>query len=100
MKSILQENIDECYFSKRTDCLEWHHIYGGRQWRSISEREGFKIRLNHWYHNESKCKENCYKGSPHHNREVREKIQAECQAKYEETHSREEFMQLMGRSFI
>ena len=98
--SILQEDTESCYISGRTDALEWHHIYGGRRWRKISEREGFKVRLNHFYHNEPKCRENCFIGSPHFNKEVRERLQAECQAKYEETHSHEEFMASMGRSFL
>jgi hypothetical protein len=36
----------------------------------------------------------------HFNRELDLKLKRACQAKYEETHSREEFIALIGRNYI
>ena len=80
--------------------LEKHHVWGGRANRPISERHGFWVMLNHYWHNEPPCDQNDWEGSVHYTREIRLQLQRECQMKYEETHSRAEFMALIGKSFI
>lgn len=90
-QSILQGS-KECYFTKRRGNLHKHHIFGGAN-RSISEREGFWVYLTPELHNMSN-------GGVHFNRYLDLKLKRECQAKYEETHTREEFMQLIGRNYL
>lgn len=91
MRSILQSE-KECYITGTTYGLHKHHIYGGPN-RSISEREGFYIWLKSDWHN--------MKGyGIHFNKELDLKVKRECQRKYEETHTREEFMALIGRNYL
>lgn len=42
---------DCCFFTKRTDQLERHHIFGG-SCRKLSEKYGLKVWLTHDWHNE------------------------------------------------
>lgn len=91
-KSILQENYNVCYFCGSTYWLEEHHIFGGGC-RKISEREGFKVRLCHFHHNEPP------KGV-HFCEELNKALKRKCQIEYERTHTREEFMWLIGRSYL
>lgn len=90
-KSILQ-NERECYECQSTQWLEEHHIFGGSN-RKKSEANGFKVYLCHQHHNEPP-------DGVHHNREKRLKLQRACQERYEQTHSREEFMRLIGRNYL
>lgn len=82
----------KCYVTGRTDLLHKHHIFGGPN-RSISEKEGFYIWLIPEFHNMSN------KGI-HSDKEFDLKLKRECQAKFEETHTREEFMKLIGRNYL
>lgn len=91
MRSILQ-NERCCFLCGSTAWLEEHHVYGGAR-RKISEKHGFKVHLCHYCHNEPPM-------GVHHNKERRLFLQAKCQEKYEETHSREEFMALIGKNYL
>lgn len=92
MKSILQDK-KECYLSRRTDGLHKHHIYFGAGLRKISEENGFWVWLSPEWHNMS--------GSGvHFNRALDLRLKRECQRKYEETHTREEFIQRVGRNYL
>lgn len=92
MKSILQDE-KECYITKRTDNLHLHHIFFGTGLRKISDQNGFTVWLTAEYHNMSN------KGV-HFNRPFDLKLKQDCQRKFEETHSREEFMALIGRNYL
>lgn len=92
MQSILQ-NEKECYICGSRVWLESHHIFNGNPNRKISEANGFKVWLCHYCHNEPP-------NGVHFNRERRIWLQRECQAKYEETHGRDEFMRLIGRNYL
>lgn len=92
MKSILQTER-ECYICKRTTGLHLHHIYFGTANRRVSDQNGFTCYLCGWHHNFSD------KGV-HFNPEADLFLKQECQKKYEETHSREEFMALVGRNYL
>lgn len=92
-KSILQGDKKECYITGRTDNLHLHHIYFGTGLRKISDENGFVVWLTAEYHNMSN------KGV-HFNRELDLKLKRDCQRKYEETHTREEFRNLIGRSYL
>lgn len=91
MKSILQSE-KKCYVTELTDGLHKHHIYGAAN-RKISEDNGFWVWLTPKYHNMSDR-------GVHFNKEFDLLLKQECQAKYEETHSRDEFMELIGRSYL
>lgn len=91
MKSILQSE-KRCFFCGSVRWLEEHHIFGGAN-RRISERNGFKVWLCHRDHNEPP-------NGVHFNKQRADKLKAHCQRKFEETHTREEFISLIGRNYI
>lgn len=91
MKSILQDE-KKCYVTEHTNALHKHHIYGASN-RKISEDNGFWVWLTPEYHNMSDR-------GVHFNKEFDTLLKQECQAKYEETHSREDFIALIGRSYL
>ena len=93
MKSILQSE-KVCYLTGSTYNLHRHHIYAGSR-RPISEREGFWVWLTGYYHNQSNAGVH---GKDGH--ELDWKLKQDCQRKYEETHSREEFMWLIGKNYL
>ena len=90
-KSIMQEE-KECYVTGRTKGLHKHHIYGGPN-RQISEKNGFYIWLIPTFHNLSD------KGI-HFDKAFDLNVKRACQREYEKTHSREEFMKLIGRNYL
>ncbi len=92
MNSILQ-NEKECFVTHRKTGLHKHHIYAGWGTRSICEREGFYIWLIPELHNMSDI-------GIHFDREFDLRIKRLCQAKFEETHTREEFISLIGRNYL
>lgn len=93
MKSILQSE-KVCYLTGSTYNLHRHHIYAGSR-RPVSEREGFWVWLTGYYHNQSNAGVH---GKDGH--ELDWKLKQDCQRKYEETHSREEFMRLIGKNYL
>lgn len=90
-KSIMQ-NEKQCYVTGRVGALHKHHIYGGPN-RRISEREGFWVWLCPELHNMSN-------EGVHFNKEFDNQLKQRCQAEYEKTHSREDFMKLIGRNYL
>lgn len=94
MRSILQsERV--CYITSRTDHLHEHHIYGGAN-RKVSEANGFKVWLTYDMHNGNNP-EAVHNNS---NQGWDLKLKQDCQRKYEETHSRSDFMKLVGRNYL
>lgn len=91
MKSILQ-NEKRCFFCNSSQWLEEHHCFGGAN-RKLSEKYGLKVWLCHNHHNEPPF-------GVHHNAENMRKLRAAAQAKFEETHTREEFMRLFGKNYL
>ena len=81
--SILTNNLKICYICK-TKKEDLHEIYGGRN-RKISIKNGFVVPLCR------KC---------HQNNEILQKLQRELQKKYEKTHTREEFIKLIGKNYL
>ena len=90
MKSIIQ-NEKECLVCGTPYGLHKHHIFfaGNRQ---VSERNGFTCYLC-WQHHIGPY-------GVHYDRELDKAIKRRCQAKYEETHTRAEFMALIGRNYL
>lgn len=93
-KSILQDE-KRCYITGRTGNLHRHHIYFGNPRRRISEKNGFWVYLSGELHNQS---ENGVHGKNGHQLDLY--LKAQCQKEYEKTHSREEFIRLIGRSYL
>ena len=92
MKSILQ-NEKKCFLCDTTYDLHDHHIFFGSANRKISEANGFKVWLCAYHPNMSDY-------SVHHNRKLDLLVKKVCQRKYEKTHDRDEFIKLIGRSYL
>ena len=93
--SIMQGE-KKCYLTGyEGDGLDCHHIYFGTANRRISDENGFWCYLRHDMHIE-----NSPNATPHNDKEVDLYLKQECQKKFEETHTREEFMELIGRNYL
>lgn len=97
--SILHRRDGTCYLCmlnrdyRRHPVVHEHHIYDGRPNRQISEEEGLKVYL---------CVKHHIDGpeAVHNNIKNMRILQKEGQKAYEKEHSREEFMQRIGRNFL
>ena len=88
--SILDTNSGEDFWSKQESCLTVRHeIYFGNKNRSISKANGFWVYLSPASHEYI-----------HNNTFADHLLKQECQRKFEETHTREEFRSLVGRSYL
>jgi hypothetical protein len=92
MKSILQDE-KECYECGATRNLQLHHCFFGAN-RKISEKHGFTVWLCGYHHNQSNDGVHC----GNHDLDLR--LKQDCQRKYEETHTRNEFRALIGKSYL
>jgi len=93
--SILQPNLEEpeCYITGAKGLsLNLHHIYGGVANRPISDANGFWVYLCYPLH--INCHADLSKDS------LNVMLKQRCQRKYEETHTREEFIKLIGQNFL
>lgn len=91
--SIIQHR-QECWFCGKRTGLHYHHCFFGSN-RKISGEYGFTVYLCAEHHNlggNGKCVHRC--------REMDLELKIACQRKYEETHTREEFIKLIGKSYI
>ena len=89
--SILQDK-KECYITGAALNLHEHHIFGGKN-RKISEKHGFKVWLRADWHNVADY-------GVHFNRDLDIFLKMSCQNKFEETHTRAEFMALIGKNYL
>lgn len=90
-KSILQ-NEKKCFVTGKEYGLHLHHIYGGSN-RQRSDKHGFYVWLIPEYHNMSN------KGV-HFDKDFDMYLKKLCQAEFEKTHAREEFMEIIGRNYL
>lgn len=97
--SIMQEKDGTCYLCallhrdyRTHSYLEEHHIYGGPN-RDKSEAEGLKVYLCLRHHRTGQ-------EAVHNNAEIMRRLRQQGQIAYEQTHSREEFRKLMGKSYL
>jgi len=88
--SILQSE-KECYITRRTDELQRHHIFFGSN-RSKSKKCGCWVWLRPDWHTGDY--------GPHHNRELDLLLKRACQKKFEETHTREDFVRIFGKNWL
>lgn len=91
MKSIIQKE-KECYFCHTTTNLHEHHIYFGAN-RKTSEQNGFKVWLCARHHNMSN-------EGVHFDRAKDIYLKQLCQSIYEQRHTREDFMALIGKNYL
>ena len=98
-KSILQDQSrKQCYLCMllegdyREKMVEDHHIYFGSNRRN-SEIHGFKVNLCIPHHREGK-------EAVHQNRNNDLILKKVCQQEYEKTHTREDFVRIIGKSYI
>lgn len=90
-QSILTDDMEHCYLCERpAECV--HHIFFGPN-RQVSEQEGFTVPLCNSCHNMSGY-------GVHFNRESDLFLKRLAQRVYEKEHTREEFIGLIGRSYL
>jgi len=96
--SILHCRDGTCYLCMRLNgdyrhytVVHEHHIYGGAN-RQISEAEGLKVYLCLAHHIDGP-------EAVHNNHEHMRILQQEGQRAYERTHSRQQFMKIIGRNY-
>lgn len=98
MKSIIQVK-KECflcrylYDSENTNNLHDHHIFFGTANRLQSEKHGLKVWLCIAHHTEGI-------GAVHKNRNYDVILKKIAQKVFEKTHTREEFIQIFGKSHL
>lgn len=90
-KSILQADLTKCYICGRPK-EAIHEIFFGAN-RQTSIKNGFYVALCAHCHNFSDT-------AVHFNREADLRLKRACQAEYEKTHSREEFIKLIGKNYL
>jgi len=101
MQSIIQDDKEVCYLCGEgpywtgavVDRLEEHHIFGGPR-RKASEKYGLKVYLHG-----IKCHREG-KDSAHQNKVTRMMLQTLAQKRFEELHSREEFVKTFGKNYL
>lgn len=93
MKSIIQDKR-ECWVCHTTHGLHLHHCFFGVKNRTISDINGFTCHLCLQHHEGT----NGVHGKNGHELDL--KLKRLCQEKYEEDHTREDFIRLIGKSYI
>lgn len=91
MKSIIQDE-KKCYVCGQYHRLENHHIIYGTANRKKSEKYGLKLWLYTEHHRGTK--------GVHNNRELDLTLKRLAQTVFEETHTREEFRNIFGKSYL
>lgn len=89
--SILQDDR-RCYITNAETGLDYHHIFQNAL-RPIADRYGFGVWLDHRIH---MC---AHERRPPFDHLIMD-LRRECQRKFEETHTRDEWMQIIGRNYL
>ncbi len=82
----------KCFVCGNTVGIHRHHVFGGRN-RKISDEHGFIVDLCGYHHNLSN-------DGVHFDKQLDLYIKQYYQREYEKTHSRAEFMALIGRNYL
>lgn len=90
-KSIMQTQR-ECYICHNPFNTELHHIYEGSR-RRISDCNGFAVYLCPDHHTMSAF-------SAHRDPGLNRWLKQQCQRMYERSHSRPEFMEIVGKNYL
>ena len=91
-ESILQPDAKECFITGSQTNLDCHHqhIYHGTGNRKLADKYGCWVWLRHDIHMNLHDRD----------KELDRYLQQECQKKFEETHTRKEFMAIFGKSYL
>lgn len=92
IKSVLKTRPGLCYLCKRQGDTALHHVYQGYN-RWMSDENGFVVFLCPSCHTESPTSAHKCRGTDLY-------LKRRCQAAYEKTHTRDEFMRLVGRNYL
>lgn len=92
MKSIVQSE-KRCYVCDAYGYLEEHHIFHGTANRKKSEKHGLKVYLCYLHHRDNVI-------GVHFNKELDLALKKKAQEIFEKQHSREDFMQEFGKSYL
>lgn len=93
MESIV-ENEKRCFLCGYTYGLDKHHIYSGGN-RQVSENNGFWVYLCRRHHTGTNYSVH---GDPDH--KLDKELKQICQRIYEREHTREQFIKLIGKSYL
>lgn len=87
----MERRMRKCYLCGSFRNVEKHHVYSG-PYRKASEKYGMTVDL---------CA-SCHRGPQgvHQDAEQNKRLKAGFQGKFEETHSREEFRRVFGKSYL
>lgn len=94
MKSIISTK-KECYICHDTEGLHKHHCIHGTANRRLAEEDGLWVWLRWDYHIADSPNR-----TPHNDKETDLFFCKLAQEAYEKTHTREEFLQRYGRSWL
>lgn len=93
MKSIIQKHKNHCFICQRQTELEEHHIFFGSN-RKLSEQYGLKVPLCYEHHRGT----NGVHGK--NGKQLNEKLKRIAQTRFEENHTREEFIKIFGKNYL
>lgn len=82
----------ECFICGTTINVENHHVFYGRGLRQLSDKYGTTVYLCHRHHRGNK--------GVHFNKELDNYLKSLFQQRFEENHSRKEFMEIFGRNYL
>ena len=91
-KSILTDNLGECYICKTTNQVEVHHVFHGAN-RSNATKYGCVIGLCRQHHTGSKM-------SVHRNNKIDLQLKQIAQTKFEKIYGHEKFMEVFKRNYL
>ena len=87
--SILDTVAGECYIAKVESITARHEVYFGEKNRENSKHYGFWVNVCPQIHD-----------ILHTSGDLDEQLKMECQEKFEETHTHQEFMDIIGRNYL
>ena len=82
--SIFTTNLNKCYYCGKEGKMDLHEVYGGSN-RTRSIKNGLVVPL---------CR------ICHSNEEIIQYLRIKLQKEFEKTHSKEDFIKLIGKSYI
>lgn len=98
--SIIHPKNGTCYLCAKLEDdirekkdLEEHHVFPGTYGRKVSEENGLKVYLCPEHHRTGPA-------AVHRDHAMLRIIQEDAQREYEKTHTRAEWMELIGRNYL
>jgi len=92
MKKSIISNERECFICGTTQNLHVHHIFFGVSNRKLSDKHGMWVYLCLEHHTGNT--------GVHRNRLADLNLKMRAQAEFEKDHTREEFRQIFGKSYL